>query len=187
MFYPNIHNIKQYTTHALLCVDTFPCCPLKASDTGVLNLVQILNTFRGVDKKIGTGAIRTETPDLALCAHVPIVLIREDPNTLPRAAVRTNPTAFNVSHELFVDWLSRDPEAIVPVLGFGQRHFTGLCFHGLAIFHKRVTNLEQSIFTYVAKVLISCQKGFARMKNNVPSFYTRLKLTWAHSSYDMLA
>ena len=87
--------------------------PLEGSDARVLDFVQVLDSLGLIDQKIGTGRIRTETPNLSSIGNVPAVFVGEMSGTNLGIVSRGDLTSFDFSREFFRHGLSLHEQSVV--------------------------------------------------------------------------
>lgn len=96
-----IKNVKANAAHRLFCNRALTSSPLETRDNGVLDFVEVLDSFGLVDEQVGTipkeqrlaciltqislkvipSSVGSETPNLPGIGNIPTVLIRKNPGT----------------------------------------------------------------------------------------------------------
>ena len=117
--YSNIEDVEANTTHVLLGAYTFLRRPLESSNTRILDFIQVLNTFRDIDKQVRASCFGTETPDLTSIGYIPTELIGEQTGTNLEIITRVDLAIFNGSRKFLVKRLGLDVKTIVLVLRLG--------------------------------------------------------------------
>mmetsp|Transcript_12895 Transcript_12895/g.15989 ORF Transcript_12895/g.15989 Transcript_12895/m.15989 type:complete len:222 (-) Transcript_12895:1723-2388(-) len=74
----DILNVVADTSHVLLSHNTLLGSPLEGSFHRVLDFLEVLNLLSLIDKKVGTGSVRAEAPDLLGIIGIPLVFVLEN-------------------------------------------------------------------------------------------------------------
>jgi len=73
----DVHNVVTGSTHDLLGTWSLLRSPLEGGDARILDFREELNSFRGVNKEVGSSAVWAEAPDLSGVSDIPSVLVRK--------------------------------------------------------------------------------------------------------------
>lgn len=71
----NIINVEPYTSQVLFGHDSLLSRPLEASNHGVLDLVEVLDSLGAVHEDVGAGALGAEAPDLTGLGDIVLILV----------------------------------------------------------------------------------------------------------------
>jgi len=80
----DIKNLEADSSHVLFTENTFLGGPLESSDERVLDFVEVLNSLGLIEKKVGSGGVGTEAPDLTGIGDIPGVVVGEETSTILR-------------------------------------------------------------------------------------------------------
>jgi hypothetical protein len=77
----HVVDVESNATHVLVAENGLLGSPLEASNNGILDFIEVLNSLGDIDQEIGSSALGTEGPDLSCLGGVPLVLLDEDTGT----------------------------------------------------------------------------------------------------------
>jgi len=164
----NIKNVETDSTHVLVTEDTLLGGPLESSDHGVLDLVQILHSLGGVNQKVGTGGVGTESPDLTGLVDVPVIGISQVTGTGLEVVTGGDLSILNLDGEIIIKRLSLAEETVVLVGRLGQTGTVGLGSDGLTVGNNGVSLAERNLGVLLLQILqTDLQVELTSTSNNV--------------------
>eukprot|EP00906_Rhabdomonas_costata_P014740 RCo021167 len=140
-------------THVLRAQHTLLGGPLPGRHEGVLDLVHVSNTLGHVNDHVGPLRVRSEAPDLAGIAGVPVVGIREEPSSGLRVVARRDLVVLNVVAQLLIQGLALGEDSVVLIGGLAQGNILGGLGDGLTEGHHGLGDLQLAAHEVVLQIL----------------------------------
>merc|ERR1719238_833832 len=140
-------------THRLLADRPLLGRPLERRDDVLLDLVQELNSHRGVDDDVRTLRLRPEAPDLERVVLVPVILLGKLLGPVLNVMLGAELAGVDVVRVLVPERAALHPQAVVLVRRLRQTHLARGRRNGLAVGHDRVTGDEVALRVIVLQVL----------------------------------
>ena len=151
--YSHIENVEPDATHVFLSEHTLLRGPLEGSHTRVLDLVEVLNTLRDVDKDVGASGVGTEAPDLTRVGDIPAELVGENTRADLVIVTSVDLAVLDGLGKLLLDRLGLGVETVVLVLRLRQGNHRGLGLDGLTIRDDGVGDLEGNTGVVLLEIL----------------------------------
>merc|ERR1719238_719635 len=139
--------------HRLLADRALLGRPLERRDDVLLDLVQELNSHRGVDDDVRTLGLRPEAPDLERVVLVPVILLRKLLGPLLGIVLGAKLSGIDVVRVLVTERAALHPQAVVLVRRLRQASRAGLIRNRLTVRNDRVTRDEVALGVIVLQVL----------------------------------
>lgn len=149
----DIEDVEADRAHGLLSNRTLTTGPLETRDDGVLDFVQVLNSLGLVNQQVGTGTIRTESPDLTGISDIPTEVIGQDTGTSLEIITGRDLAALNGQRKLLINGLSNHVQTVVLVGGLGQSRHAGLALDGLTVLDDGVRDVERNTGVVLLEIL----------------------------------
>lgn len=149
----DIEDVEADRAHGLLSNRTLTTGPLETRDNGVLDFVQVLNSLGLVNQQVGTGTIRTESPDLTGISDIPTEVIGQDTGTSLEIVTGRDLAALDGQRELLINGLSNHVQTVVLVGGLGQSRHAGLALDGLSVLDDGVRDVERNTGVVLLEIL----------------------------------
>lgn len=149
----DIEDVEADRAHGLLSNRTLTTGPLETRDDGVLDFVQVLNSLGLVNQQVGTGTIRTESPDLTGISDIPTEVIGQDTGTSLEIITGRDLAALNGQRKLLLNGLSNHVQTVVLVGGLGQSRHAGLALDGLTVLDDGVRDVERNTGVVLLEIL----------------------------------
>lgn len=77
----DIINVESHTTQIFLTQWPFLGSPLETTNHTILDFIQILHAFGGINDHVGTTCLRSEAPDLSGFSKLKLVLLNQESRT----------------------------------------------------------------------------------------------------------
>ena len=127
--------------------------PLEASDDGVLDLVQVLNTLGAVDEEIWSGTLWAEAPDLTGLGRVVLVLLAQILGTDLEVLTWVNLVLVDVVWETIWHGHGLHVQTVVFVGRLGQASLGRLVDDGLTVRDDWVGDLDRDASVVLLEIL----------------------------------
>jgi len=129
----DIVDVVSATSHVLVAKNTLFGGPLEASNNGILDLVQVLNSLGGIEHDIWAGYVWTEAPDLSGLIDVPTVFLAQVLASSLLVLLVVDLTVLDLVGESVWEWLRLHEETVMLVWRFGEAHHARLLGDGLSV------------------------------------------------------
>ena len=129
----NIDHVVSCGTHVLLGADTLLGRPLESSNTGILDLVKVLDSLGSIDQQIWSVTVGTEAPNLPRLGNVPAILISHETGSELEVVSGSDLASLDSLGDLLVKGLTLEPDSVVLVLRLGQSGLILLASEGLSV------------------------------------------------------
>lgn len=149
----HVHDVEADRAHRLLSNRTFTSSPLETGNDGVLDFVQVLDSLGLVNEQVGTGGVRTESPDLTGIGNIPTEVISKETSTGLEIVTGSDLAGLDGLGDLLAKGLSLDVETVVLVGGLGQGSHAGLATDSLTVLGDRVRDTEGNTSVVFLKIL----------------------------------
>lgn len=149
----DIEDVEADGAHGLLSKGTLARGPLETRDDGVLDFVEVLDSTGLVNQQVGTGAVRTEAPNLLTIGDIPAEVVSESTGTGLEVVTGSDLAGLDGERELLVDGLSSHVDTVVLVGRLGQGSHAGLAGDGLTVLDDGVGDDEGNTGVVLLKIL----------------------------------
>lgn len=149
----NIEDVEADGSHGLLSDGTLTTGPLETGNNGILDFVEVLNGLGLVDQQVGTGAVRTEGPDLSGIGDIPTEVVGEDTGTSLEIVTGADLASLDGERELLIDGLGNHVQTVVLVGRLGQGSDAGLASDGLTVLDDGVRDDQGNTSVVLLEIL----------------------------------
>mmetsp|Transcript_5864 Transcript_5864/g.9003 ORF Transcript_5864/g.9003 Transcript_5864/m.9003 type:complete len:215 (-) Transcript_5864:676-1320(-) len=166
----DIHEVETATTHSFLSQRSVLGSPGETSNNRLLNFKQVVDSLCGINEKVRSSSLRSESPDLTGLRNIPAELISELTALELRISTRVDITIINSVTELGTNGVSLNEKTVVLVSRLGKTSLVGLSSTCLTEGNNGIRDLDLSSHEVLLKILqANLQVQFTGSSNNVLS------------------
>mmetsp|Transcript_28613 Transcript_28613/g.47357 ORF Transcript_28613/g.47357 Transcript_28613/m.47357 type:complete len:834 (-) Transcript_28613:8-2509(-) len=164
----DIHKVETARTHLFVTERSVLGGPSESTDDGFLDLEQVVDSLSGVNEKIRTSSLRTESPNLTGFRDIPAVGIGKFTSLELGVCARLDLLVVNCDTELRADWLGLEEDTVVLVSRLGEASFLGLGLKSFTEGNNWFGDLDLSSHEIVLEILeANLQMELTGSGNNV--------------------
>mmetsp|Transcript_23112 Transcript_23112/g.32374 ORF Transcript_23112/g.32374 Transcript_23112/m.32374 type:complete len:594 (-) Transcript_23112:467-2248(-) len=164
----DIHKVESATTHLFLAERTVLGGPGESTNNRLLNFKKVVNSLCGINEKVRSGSLRSESPDLTGFSDIPTEVISELTSLDLGIGSSLDVTIIDSVTELRSETFGFNEETVVLVGRLGKTGLGRLFGTSFTERNDRIGNLNLSSHEILLKILeTNLKMEFSRSSNNV--------------------